>query len=60
MVVEARSLTPVLTMRVSVRCTGARKDGRLCDFLLARIEWTAFDGKLELVCPKCHTKTVFR
>lgn len=48
------------TMKVYIRCTGKRKDGRLCDQLLAVLTTTGeFDGTLELACPKCHTRANF-
>ena len=54
---------PPIVMRVAVRCTGWRqtKDGpKLCDALLAKLDYTAFDGVIALVCPKCGKKVEFR
>ena len=52
----------VLTGKVYIRCTGKRKDGsgRTCNILLGIIAVTAFDGVLEIKCPKCDTVAEFR
>ena len=49
----------VLAMNVRIRCTGKRKDGSLCNQLLAIMDVEEFVGRLELVCPKCKTRVVF-
>ena len=51
----------VLTGKVYIRCTGKRKTtGATCNELLGIIAVTAFDGVLEIKCPKCDTVAEFR
>lgn len=51
----------VSTMKVYIRCTAKRKDGRLCGQLLGIITTTgAFNAVLEIQCSRCGEKAEFR
>lgn len=56
-VMEAR---PEVTMKTTLRCGGKRKDGKLCDQLLAILDLTLFEGTISIKCPRCGTIAEFR
>ena len=50
----------VLAMNVRIRCTGKRKDGSLCNQLLAIMDVEEFVGVLTIKCPRCGEVAEFR
>jgi phage FluMu protein Com len=50
----------VSVMNVRIRCTGKRKDGSLCDQLLAVMDVEQFVGVVRIKCPRCGTVAEFK
>ena len=51
----------VAVMRVTVRCTGRLKDGRLCDHVIAKVDVDQWEEKrmagVEVECRRCGALT---
>lgn len=51
---------PSVRMTTRIRCTGSRKDGKLCDQLLAVLDVEEFVGVISIKCPRCGSLAEFR
>lgn len=47
-------------MKVTIFCTGTRKNGEPCNHKLGVLQADVFVGTISIKCPKCSTLAIFR